>query len=178
MKVDREALRDVSWWHWAGTVPLLVGHFAGVAWALAAAAMLCAAVGCGFLVVTGSVRAFPVQIRVGYLVLLGVGVLPWMEWIHWVQLCGTSAMVMLGYCPLARMLMLLPWNRKERLDLRLVRHVFLVVPTGGGLVQAILVEEEARGESGALSCSLRFGGVSLEREVAPLYPPHHGVTVE
>jgi hypothetical protein len=155
MTLEREALRDPSWWHWAATVPLLALHLAGVPWALPMAAGLCAAMAAGFLAVVRSPRPLPVQIRVAYLGLLLVGMLPWMGWVHWVQVAGTSAMVAIGYCPLARVLMLMAWNRSRPFTLAAVRHAFLESPTGGGLFRAILLERPGE-ESAAPSCSLRF----------------------
>lgn len=153
MTVDRETLKDPSWWHWAATVPLLVAHVAGgVAWALPAAAGLCASMALGFFAVVRSWRPFPVQIRAGYVALLLLGTLPWMGWLHVVQICGTTAMIAIGYCPLARMLMLLPWNRSGRFSPAVVRHAFMESPTGGGLFRVILLGPAAAGAS----CSLKL----------------------
>lgn len=132
---NRQALTDLSWWHWAATVPLLAAHLAGHRGPLAAAMVLCAAVGGYFFLHLRQVRPFPVQVRVAYLGLLAVGAMPWMAWLHGVQLIGTSAMIALGYCPLARMLNLLPFNRDEPLTRALVWRVFVQDPCAGGLVQ-------------------------------------------
>jgi hypothetical protein len=67
--------------------------------------------------------------------LLVAGAMPWMAWIHWVQLVGTTAMIAVGYCPLARMLSLLPLNRAEPLTRSLAWRVFVQDRCAGGLVQ-------------------------------------------
>ena len=43
-----------------------------------------------------------------------------MSWIHWAQLIGTSARVLTGYCLLARLTSLMPWNRAQALSRQLV----------------------------------------------------------
>jgi hypothetical protein len=54
-----------------------------------------------------------------------------------VQLVGTWAMVLVGYCPLARALSLLPWNRRQPLSADLVRRTFLSPPVRGSIVEAM-----------------------------------------
>jgi len=73
----------------------------------------------------GELAAFPVQVRAAYLALLVAGLYPPLGFIHWVQLVGTWAMVLVGYCPLARALSLLPWNRSQPLSAALVRRTFV-----------------------------------------------------
>lgn len=151
MRFDRQTLTDSSWWHWAATVPLLAAHLLRYPGALTAALLLCAIVGGYFFLRLRQVRPFPVQVRLAYLGLLFVGTLPWMAWIHWTQLAGTSAMVAVGYCPLARMLSLLPWNRNEPLSRALAWRVFVQDSCSGGLVQWAAVSSPASGAC----CSLR-----------------------
>jgi len=132
---DRKVLSDISWWHWALTVPMLAAHLSGVPGALEAAMLLCAVVGVYFYTRIGKLRPYPVQIRLAYLSLLLIGTLPWMQWVYWVQLVGTTAMVTVGYCPLARMLNLAPFNRDEPLTRSFVWRVFFQDPCAGGLVR-------------------------------------------
>lgn len=127
------ALTDPSWWHWAATVPMLAAHLAGVAGAIYLAIAVCAVMAAWYLLKLRQVRPFPVQVRLAYLGLLIAGFLPAMHWIYWVQLVGTSAMVLAGYCPLARMLALAPWNREERFSWALLKAA-VVAPRAGGLV--------------------------------------------
>jgi hypothetical protein len=71
-----------------------------------------------------SLTAFTVQVRVAYLGLLIVGLWEALHFIHWLQLVGTSARVLVGYCLLARSLSLLPWNRVEPISLELLWRTF------------------------------------------------------
>ncbi len=130
---DGNVLRSPSWWHWLATVPLLAATLAGQLAAAYAAIVLCCVMAGYYLVRVQAVKPFPVQVRLAYLLLLLAGLLPGQQWIHWVQLVGTSAMVLAGYCPLARMLQLAPWNRAERFTLSLVADA-VFAPRAGGII--------------------------------------------
>lgn len=152
--IDQRVFADVSWWHWVLTVPLLVAHLSGYPWAIEIAMALCVAVGVYFFARLKEWRPYPVQVRIAYLGLLSIGLLPGMHWMHWVQLFGTSAMVTIGYCPLIRMLSLAPLNRDEQLTLALVGRVFIKEPCSGGLVQW----NSASASQSIGCCSLPRGG--------------------
>jgi hypothetical protein len=79
---------------------------------------------------TGTMTAFPVQVRVVYLSFLLAGAL-WepLRVFNWMQLAGTTAFLTVDYCPLARMLALAPWNRERPLSLALLTET---VMTPGG----------------------------------------------
>ena len=75
-----------------------------------------------------SLGAFPVQLRIAYLLLLLVCYIPSMRWLYWLPVVGTLALVVFGYCLLARVLSLLPWNSREPYSLDLLRRTFLSTP--------------------------------------------------
>ena len=79
-----------------------------------------------------SVRPFPVQVRIGYLVWVAVGTyVPYMVILMYITFVGLTTNLFLGYCPLARMMYLLPWNRDEKFSLDLLRRVFISAPVPG-----------------------------------------------
>jgi hypothetical protein len=90
-----------------------------------------------FLLREGRPSAFPVQVRVGYLGLLLAGQWDPLYFVYWVQLVGTTAMVAFDYCPLARALSLMPWNRQQPLSARLVLRTFLAPPVKGSILQGL-----------------------------------------
>lgn len=78
------------------------------------------------------VSPFPVQVRLAYLTWVAVGTyVPFMEILMYITIIGLAANLFLGYCPLARMLCLLPWNREEPISLDLLKRVFLSPPVAG-----------------------------------------------
>jgi len=132
--VDRTVFRDLSWWHWTLTVPLLGAQLAGRSWGAPAAIALCIAVGVLFWVRIRRIQPYPVQVRIAYLGLLLTGLLPGMQWVHGVQFVGTAARALVGYCLLIRLLKLLPFNRHEPLTARFVWQILMRDPCVGGLL--------------------------------------------
>lgn len=154
--INTRVLKDPSWWHWALTVPLLAAHVAGFAYAIEAAIVLCAIMSGYYFVRIGAVKPFPVQLRLAYLAWLTCGILPGFQWMHWIALLGTTAMVTVGYCPLARMLKLLPFNRNEPLTPDLIWRLFFQDPCVGGLVRWA----HQSGVTGAGPCSMSPEGMN------------------
>lgn len=129
---------SIGWRYWAATVPLLAlapaGWRAGVYLAIALGVVQIA----HFAWRTASPTSLPVQVRVAYLILLIAGLWEPLQAIHWVQLVGTSARVLVGYCLLARTLSLMPWNRLEPLSPDVLRRTLfsmsVAIRCGGGSV--------------------------------------------
>jgi hypothetical protein len=138
-------IHDLAWWYWFLTVGLLGAGLFGWPAGIYLAMTLCAIQICHVVWLTRDVTAFPVQVRVVYLVLLTAGLWGPLQWIHWIQLAGTTARVLVGYCLLARTLSLAPWNRRQPLSLDLLRRTFLSLQTA------------------VPPCGAVFRGLSLER---------------
>jgi len=76
--------------------------------------------------------AFPAQLRIAYVAWLAVGIyVPNMTWMMYVTTVGLTVNLIIGYCPLSRLLYLLPWNRQISLSPRRVAKTFLSAPTAG-----------------------------------------------
>ena len=118
------SILELGWWYWFLTVGLLgaglFGWPAGIYLALALCATQIGHVVC----LTQRLTAFPAQVRIAYFALLVTGLWGPLQWIHWMQLAGTTARVLVGYCLLARTLSLAPGNRWQPLTFALVRRTF------------------------------------------------------
>jgi hypothetical protein len=123
---------------WAVTAPLLAASLVGVSGALAAALALCAVSAVYYVVRLGGVRPYRVQVRLGFLAVLLLSMVPGLEVLRWVPVAGTSAQVLFGYCPMARILDLMPWNRRTPLTWRGVREVVTRPPGDEGLLAGVL----------------------------------------
>ncbi|MBT5309150.1 MAG: hypothetical protein HOL37_07440 [Rhodospirillaceae bacterium] len=130
-------MKKISWWFWLATVGFLTLGLSGHAQGFYLAIALCVFQVGFFLNREKSLMAFPVQVRIGYLALLVVALMPYMGFIYWIQFAGTWAAVLVGYCPLARILMLMPWNRLRPLTLAAVRKIFFSAPVKGSVLQAL-----------------------------------------
>lgn len=141
-------IRDLSWWYWLLTVGLLGSGLVGWPAGIPLAMLLCAFQAAHVVWLTRDVTAFAVQVRVVYLAMLVAGTWAPLQWIHWMQLMGTSARVAIGYCLLARTLSLAPWNRWQPLSMDLVRRTFLslqaALPPCGAVFSRMSLERVPR----------------------------------
>jgi hypothetical protein len=149
---------EPTWWVWLVTVVLLALGLAGFVIGFIAAIALSLSQAVFFWRMRGSLRAMSVQIRLGYTALLLLCLLPFMRWLYWLPTAGTVALLVLGYCIMARTLSLLPWNRSEHLTLELLRRTFLTAPVVSWVGQ----------ESSA--CGGEDGVCELEARVAAFRP--------
>jgi hypothetical protein len=129
--------RGVVWWSWLFTGAALGARRAGWKAGLPLAMALTALQGIYLGLRARRATAFPVQVRAGYLGLLILGSWPPLRALHWAQLAGTATLLRFDYCPLARTLSLLPWNRQAPLTLARVRATFLSPPVQGSIVEAL-----------------------------------------
>lgn len=125
--------KDLGWWYWLVTAVLLtvgllidpVGLYLAVG--LTVINLL------HFAVRESSTTAFPVQVRFFYLLLLLIALPEPMRWLFWIPMIGTWAQVLVGYCTMARVVSLLPWNRSEPLTWQLVWRRFASAPVHGSV---------------------------------------------
>jgi hypothetical protein len=120
--------RNLGWWVWAVTAFCLAAGSMGFSSGYYAAIAISAIQTVAFYFRKGSLFAFTVQIRMAYTGLLILCQLPFLRWLYWVPTVGTLALVLFGYCLMARILSLLPGNRTEPLSLNLIRRTFLTPP--------------------------------------------------
>ncbi len=163
-------LDDWTWWAWMLIAILLTIGLLGQSIAFVGAMTVTAIQGIVMLIREKSVSAFAVQLRLAYLVLLGVCFLPSMRWLYWVPTVGTFALVIAGYCLLARVLSLFPWNRQEALSVDLLRRTFLSAPDLSRVPQP----PTAWGCAGGLctiDAQVARGAVGAERSAAPNAAP-------
>lgn len=80
----------------------------------------------------GRIDDFAVQVRLAFLALVAIAVVvPGATPLLWLPLLGVAARVLTGYCLMARLVALLPWNRSRPLDLAALRQALFSAPTRG-----------------------------------------------
>lgn len=128
--------RALSWWYWLVIVAFLTAGVFGWPAGFLIAIGLAALQFMHFAIREHSITSFPVQVRFGYLlVLLLFFALPDdVRWLYWLPVIGTWTTVLFGYCPLARIVSLLPWNRKEVFSFSLLKRTFLSAPVRGSIL--------------------------------------------
>jgi hypothetical protein len=152
--------REPTWWVWLVTAALLGIGLAGYPKGFLAAIGLTIAQTVFFILSERSLRSSPVQTRLAYTALLLICFVPGLRWLYWLPAVGTLALVVCGYCLMARFLSLLPWNRSERITPALLRHTFLSPPA----------LETMPGDVAQKGCP---GGLcSIEAQLGARYRPH------
>lgn len=129
------AAGTLAWWYWLVLAIALILDLAGVPHALRFAVALAWVQVAHFRIREGTWVAFPVQVRGAYAVILSLGLIPWLHGIVWVPAIGTPAQVLIGYCALARLMSLLPWNRRHPLSADLIWRTFTSPPRAGNILQ-------------------------------------------
>lgn len=119
--------------YWQLTALLMAAHFAGWAHGMSLAIALTAWQGLHLAGVRRTLRTLDVQVRIGFLGLLMLGSAGPLWPIHLVQFIGVNALLVVDYCLLARLLVLMPWNRIEPLTARLVRRALFMPPAPGAI---------------------------------------------
>jgi hypothetical protein len=129
--------KEPIWWAWLATaisIALgLTGYEAGFYAAIALSALQIV----WLAIVERSVWTLPVQVRIAYTACLVVYEVLAFRGGYWFTAVGTTAFLVFGYCLLARMLSLMPWNLREPVTVPLVRRTFLTPPTLGNVHQGM-----------------------------------------
>lgn len=128
-------VKDLSWQYWFVTACLLTAGLAGQPLGFPLAIGLTAFQLGHFAIRERSVTAFPVQVRFWYLLLLLVAFPTPMQIVYWIPAVGTWAQLIFGYCTMARLVSLLPWNRSAPFSLALLKQTFLSRPVRGNILQ-------------------------------------------
>jgi hypothetical protein len=146
---------DWTWWTWLVTAVCLAVGLAGWPAAFLVAIALTAIQVVVFLAKERRLAAFSVQLRIAYLALLALCYIPEMRWLYWLPAVGTFALVIFGYCLLARTLSLCPWNVAEPYSVDRIRRTFFSTP------------DPSRVHSNPNLSSCAGGLCSIEAQVAP-----------
>lgn len=129
--------KEFSWWYWLVTACLLTAGVAGYKMGFFLAIGLTVFQLIHFTIRERSITAFPIQVRFWYLILLLVALPEPLQIVYWVPTVGTWAQLIFGYCTMARIVSLLPWNRDERVSVALLMKTFLSRPVRGNIMQGL-----------------------------------------
>jgi len=127
--------KDIGWWYWLATAILLTFGILANELGFIFAMSLTSFQLLHYIIREKSMKAFSVQVRFWYLMLLVVSFPELMQWLYWVPCIGTWAQIIFGYCAMARMVSLWPWNREEDFTLKLLTKTFLSRPVKGSVQQ-------------------------------------------
>lgn len=126
---------DFGWWCWLASGVLFAAWLAGAGGAFWLLAALSGFQVAWFWRLDGGPGAFRVQVRIAYAGLVLLTAWPPLRLLGWVPTVGTWAQVIFGYCALARLLSLMPWNRSEPFTWRLAWRTFAAPPAATSILE-------------------------------------------
>lgn len=129
--------KQLNWWYWLVNACLLSAGVSGyeIGFVLAIGVSLLQLI--HFTIREQSIAAFPVQVRFWYLALLLAAYPEPMQIIYWLPAVGTWARVIFGYCLMARLLSLMPWNRRVPFSADLFMKTFFSRPVRGNIMHGL-----------------------------------------
>ncbi len=130
-------IASLALWIWAILASLMLWGLTGQMLAREAAMALAFLQAIGFLFVHRSVRHFSTQLRIAYALWMVMSLVPPLFLMYWILSAGTTARVLTGYCAMARLLLLLPWNRSVPLTWRRIWTIAFHPPIQGSVVNGL-----------------------------------------
>jgi hypothetical protein len=129
--------KQLNWWYWFAMACLLATGLAGykIGFVLAIGLSLMQLI--HFTIREQNITAFPVQVRFWFLILVLVALPEPMQIVYWLPAAGTWARSIFGYCLMARLLSLLPWNRRVPFSAGLLMKTFFSRPVRGNIMQGL-----------------------------------------
>ncbi len=127
--------KDIGWWYWLVTAVLLTYGVSGNPDGFMLAIGLTIFQLIHFVIREKSITAFPIQVRFWYLMLLIVAFPEPLQLIYWIPTIGTWAQLIFGYCTMARIVSLFPWNRDDPFSFSLLQKTFFSRPVKGNIQQ-------------------------------------------
>lgn len=129
--------KQLNWWYWFATACLLTAGVAGYKIGFVLAIGLSGIQLIHFALREQSVTAFTVQVRFWFLMLVLALYPEPLQIVYWLPLAGTWARSIFGYCLMARLLSLMPWNRHVPFSFDLVLKTFFSRPVRGSIMQGL-----------------------------------------
>lgn len=143
--------KTVSWWYFLATVCSLTAGMAGYPPAFFAAIGITVAQLVHFAIRDRSVTSFSMQVRWGLLAFLFLGQVERLHWLNWIPTVGIWVQCLFGYCTMARIMSVMPWNKREPYSVALLRRTFLSPPVPGNVFQIAAKTAEPPAELSAPS---------------------------
>jgi hypothetical protein len=127
--------KEIGWWYWLVTAGLLTFGVSGEPMGFMLAICLTIFQLIHFVIRERNIKAFPIQVRFWYLILLIIALPEPLQLIYWIPAIGTWAQIIFGYCTMARCVSLLPWNCSKKFTLGLLMKTFISRPVRGSVQQ-------------------------------------------
>ena len=107
---------ELQWWFWAAILVTIGLGLIGAGWGYTVALAVSIANLAYYIFRDMSVVSFPVQVREVWLVFMLLAMLPGMGWLYFLLFAGVILVVFFDRCGIARVLILMPWNKDVKLS--------------------------------------------------------------
>lgn len=107
--------KSLKWWYWLVTLIAMIAGLAGVI-AGFHVVMLVSVVQFAHFMVDRGFAAFPTQVRFVYGILAIIAFFDPTRILYWALLAGTVMVTFFDRCVIARVLILMPWNKNVKLS--------------------------------------------------------------
>ena len=108
-------IKSLEWWYWLVTLIAMVTGLSGIADAFYAVIIISAVQCVHFTILHGFV-AFPTQVRFVYALFVIIALFDPSQIFYWALLIGTLMVTLFDTCFIARVLILMPWNKHVKLS--------------------------------------------------------------
>jgi hypothetical protein len=108
-------LKSLKWWYWFVTLLAMIAGLSGVQegfYAVIAVSL----VQCVHFTMTHGLTAFPTQVRWVYTLFVTLALFDPSRIFYWALLVGTVMVTLFDRCIIARVLVLMPWNKDVKLS--------------------------------------------------------------
>jgi len=108
--------QELAWWFWALIGAGIGLGLLGLGWGYTLALWVSVANLVYYVAKDQSLVSFPVQVRTVWLVFMLIALLPGMGWFYILLFIGMVLVVFFDRCGIARVLVLMPWNKGVKLQ--------------------------------------------------------------
>lgn len=133
--------KNIGWWYWLVSAILIAAGLFGWQDAFLLVVLLNVINVFHYILREKSFTSFPVQVRMGFLLLLLIAYPEPLRVIYWIPGVGLWAQVIFGYCAMARCMSIMPWNKKEKYSVRLIKETFFSQPLRGSVMQRFMKDD-------------------------------------
>lgn len=126
---------NIPWWYLVFTeLSLLAGLLSDPGWFYVAIG-LCVIQAIHFGIEDKNFLSFSCQVRYVMALMFSLGLYEPLRWLCWIPAAGLVARLTVNYCLLARIMSLLPWNKKAPYSGALLKSTFFLPPTAGSILK-------------------------------------------
>lgn len=129
--------RSLSWWIWLSLTLTIAADISGFNAGNNLTNLIAIGQAVAWIVHYRSVTRFSCQVRIVFVIWIALSSIPTLGILSWSLLAGLLLSTFFGYCPIARMLVFLPFNRQNPLTFAKAGQILFHPPVATSLSEAL-----------------------------------------